>query len=111
MHCLSTSEKRFLGEYVKKHSEKRWHGSSLLAASIVSIAGLVLFVSATFIALRNLSDYVIRWVMLPGGTAGLVLIMFGMGILFLQRKHDEKQKICSILKKMIGAENPTSQFS
>ncbi len=111
MSNLSVLERRFVGEYVKKHSEKQLHGSSFLAISVVSVAGLVLFVSATSIALRSLNDHVLQWVMLPGGACGIALIAFGMGMLYLQRRHAEEQKLCSILKKMIGAENPAGQLS
>lgn len=111
MQSLSISEKRFVGEYIKQHSHEPWSGIAPLAAGVVSIAGLVLLVSTISISLRNLSDYVFQWVMLPGTVGGSILILFGMGMLFLQKRHSEEEKLCSILKKMIGVGNPTSQFS
>ena len=111
MSCLPMSDKRFVGECIKPHSHTRWSGIGPLGAGVVSIAGLVLFVSATSFALRDLSDYVFQWVMLPGGACGILLIASGIGVLVLQHRQAEEQKLCSILKKIIGAEDPTGQSS
>jgi len=95
---LSLSDKRFVDEYIRKHSRKRVMGlSPSVAGAILSIAGLILTVAViNAIDKYIFSEYAV--VLLLCLLPGLLLLLGGVHFLELDRRYAKERRLCKILR-------------
>jgi hypothetical protein len=77
-----------------------WAASLLLAVS-----GLMLGGYATILFLSNPTDRVAKLVLLPGGVAGFLLVLVGVGLVRYAVRVAERQRIVPILQKLLAGES------
>ena len=100
---LTISEKRYLDEFLKSVNETKLSPKfSYFYSSVISILGLILFAATVIITLSNLNDRVVYWVFLPGGIGGIGIILLGLFILKYLKKAEEKNKMATIIKKLLN---------
>lgn len=78
-----------------------------LASATVAVSGLVLAANATILFLQNPTDHVATFVLLPGGAAGIFLILVGVGILTYASRSRERVRLAAILRKLLMEELPS----
>ena len=100
---LTISEKRHLDEFLKSVDEIKLSPIfSFFYSSVISIMGLILFISSVIITLNYLNDRIVYWVLFPGLIGGIGTILLGFLLLKNFKKVDEKKKLARIIKKLLN---------
>ncbi len=99
---LEPLEKKYLEEFVQSSNRPIIPLKySFLLSAVISLAGLILFVSAVVITLNNLADRTAYWVLLPGMTGGIAAIVSGIFLSGFLRKYKKTERVVKIIKKLL----------
>jgi uncharacterized membrane protein len=100
MEGLTSFEKKNLEDFIISISKPTLI-NPFVYSTIISLAGLILFISAVVITLNNFVDRTVYWILLPGMISGIVLILFGMFIFNIGRKYEKTKRVVKTLKKIM----------
>jgi hypothetical protein len=101
---LSRTEKANVRHFL--HKEKRFRGDLTVVEKATPLFMILLgffFVSYTLTLFSGKpTDYVMKWVLMPGVLGGLVLVLSGVLCGILIRRRNEKSRLMGILRKRIS---------
>lgn len=100
MENFSLIEKKYLEDFINS-VDKPILINPFIYSSIISLAGLILVISAVVITLNNFVDRTVYWVLLPGMISGIMVMLFGTYIFRYARKYEKAKRVAKILKKII----------
>ena len=106
---LTVTELGVVKQYLRSDRSRRETqlGVAVLVSAAVAVSGLVLVAYATILFLHNPTDRVATFVLLPGGAAGLLLVMVGVGILGYSAWSRQRAQLASILRKLLAEDLPS----
>lgn len=100
MERISSLEKKVLEDFINSVN-KPILVNPFIFTSLISLAGLVLFVSAIVITLNNFVDKTVYWVLFPGMLSGILTMLFGIFLFRYTRKYKQTQKVANVIKKIV----------
>lgn len=81
-------------------------GWARAASLLLAVTGLALAAYTTLLFLQHPTDRVAVFVLLPGGGAGLLLVLVGLGIQGYLMRATERARLAAILRKLLPGELP-----
>ena len=70
-------------------------------SAILLLLGLVFFIYAVIITLKDITDRVVYLIFLPGVLGGIVCILLGTYIFKYSKRLDEKKRLAEVIKKLM----------